>query len=143
MCTNFRSNVCPRAQGYAHPFARRTLFASNVVVNLADIQFQRRHVARSDVKLNLRVYTHSARARAMYSPSLVIPTGIFSRWIQYSTCRYMLITCRCFAATTSILSPWTKKEKKRNRRRRRIIRLGTVCLVIFLLPMNFDLIHTL
>lgn len=55
---------------------------SSNVVNLADIQFQRCRVTRSDVKLNLRVNTANGSIRQG------IPAGISTRWIQYLTCQY-------------------------------------------------------
>lgn len=58
---------------------------SSNVVNLADIQFQRCRVTRSDVKLNLRVNTASGSIRRAWQG---IPVGISSRWIQYLTCQY-------------------------------------------------------
>lgn len=58
---------------------------SSNVVNLADVQFQRCLVTRSDVKLNLRVNTASGSIRRAWQG---IPVGISSRWIQYLTCQY-------------------------------------------------------
>lgn len=62
-----------------------TWFFSDVV-NFVDVQFQQCHVARSDVKLNLRVNTTN---RSIRQARQGISVGISSRRIQYLTCRYV------------------------------------------------------